>query len=53
MGAIEAAGFQDRVFHRAGHGMDIKGHEFPDDMAFLERPLLENEVCFCEPGLYI
>jgi Xaa-Pro aminopeptidase len=33
--------------------MGIKGHEFPDDMAFLERPLLENEVYSCEPGIYI
>jgi Xaa-Pro aminopeptidase len=53
MSAIEAAGFQDCVFHRTGHGMGIKGHEFPDDMAFLERPLMENEVYSCEPGIYI
>ena len=51
--AIEAAGFADCIFHRTGHGMGIKGHEFPDDMAYLERPLMENEVYSCEPGVYV
>lgn len=51
--AIERAGFADHIFHRTGHGVGLKGHEYPDDMAFLERPLLENEVYSCEPGIYI
>jgi Xaa-Pro aminopeptidase len=51
--AIEQAGFADCVFHRTGHGMGLKGHEYPDDMAFLERPLMENEVYSCEPGIYV
>lgn len=51
--AIEKAGFADNIFHRTGHGVGLKGHEYPDDMAFLERPLLENEVYSCEPGVYI
>ncbi len=51
--AIEQAGFADAIFHRTGHGVGMKGHEFPDDMAFLERPLMENEVYSCEPGIYL
>lgn len=51
--AIEAAGFADHVFHRTGHGIGMKGHEYPDNMAYLERPLLENEVYSCEPGIYV
>ncbi|MGY6411673.1 MAG: M24 family metallopeptidase [Alkalilacustris sp.] len=51
--AIEQAGFADCIFHRTGHGVGMKGHEYPDDMAFLERPLMENEVYSCEPGIYI
>lgn len=33
--------------------MGIAGHEFPEDMAFNYRPLMENEVYSCEPGVYI
>ena len=51
--AIEQAGFADCIFHRTGHGVGMKGHEYPDDMAFLERPFMENEVYSCEPGIYI
>ena len=51
--AIEAAGFADHVFHRTGHGIGMKGHEYPDDMAYLERPFLEREVYSCEPGIYV
>ncbi len=50
---IEAAGFGDNIFHRTGHGMGIEGHEFPADVAFNYRPLKENEVWSCEPGVYI
>ncbi len=50
---IEQHGFGDHIFHRTGHGMGIAGHEFPEDMAFNYRPLMENEVYSCEPGVYI
>ncbi|MGH2559730.1 MAG: M24 family metallopeptidase, partial [Thermomicrobiales bacterium] len=41
------------IMHRTGHGMGIAGHEFPEDMPFLHRPYMENEVYSCEPGIYI
>lgn len=50
---IERHGFSDHIMHRTGHGMGIAGHEFPEDMAFNYRPLMENEVYSCEPGVYI
>ncbi len=50
---IEQHGFGDHIFHRTGHGMGIAGHEFPEDMAFNYRPLMENEVYSCEPGVYV
>jgi Xaa-Pro aminopeptidase len=33
--------------------MGIIGHEYPDDMAFNHRPLLDNEVYSAEPGIYV
>lgn len=50
---IERGGFGDNIFHRTGHGIGIEGHEFPADVAFNYRPLKENEVWSCEPGIYI
>jgi Xaa-Pro aminopeptidase len=50
---IDQHGFADHIMHRTGHGMGIAGHEFPEDMAFNYRPLMEDEVYSCEPGVYI
>lgn len=50
---IEQGGFGDNIFHRTGHGIGIEGHDFPADVAFNYRPLKENEVWSCEPGVYI
>ena len=50
---IEQAGCGQYVRHRTGHGMGIIGHEYPDDMAFNHRALLDNEVYSAEPGLYV
>jgi Xaa-Pro aminopeptidase len=50
---IEAAGFGANILHRTGHGMGTLGHEFPDDTAFVHRPLLSGEVYSCEPGIYL
>jgi Xaa-Pro aminopeptidase len=41
------------VFHRAGHGIGLRGHDLPEDMAFNERPLREGEVYTIEPGIYL
>ena len=53
LAVIERAGFGSHVLHRTGHGIGVMGHEFPEDMAFNTRPLLEGEVYSAEPGLYV
>lgn len=50
---IEKAGYGGLIRHRTGHGMGTLGHEFPEDMAFNHRPLLEREVYSAEPGIYL
>ncbi len=50
---FERRGFGDRIIHRTGHGIGLAGHEYPDDIAFNHRPLLEHEVFSCEPGIYL
>ncbi len=50
---IERAGCGALIRHRTGHGMGTLGHEFPEDMAFNHRSLLEREVYSAEPGLYV
>ncbi|HYM68618.1 MAG TPA: Xaa-Pro peptidase family protein [bacterium] len=50
---FEQRGYGDRIVHRTGHGIGLAGHEFPDDIAFNFRPLVENEVFSCEPGIYL
>lgn len=49
---IEKAGFGDFIKHRTGHAIGIVHHEYPEDMAFNHRPLLDNEVYSAEPGVY-
>lgn len=49
---FERGGVAELVRHRTGHGMGTEGHEFPEDMPFNTRPLLEREVYSAEPGLY-
>ncbi|MER9291549.1 Xaa-Pro peptidase family protein [Mesorhizobium sp. M0510] len=50
---IEKAGLGEHINHRTGHGMGVLCHEFPEDMAFSHRPLLQNEVYSVEPGIYV
>lgn len=50
---IERAGFAHCIRHRTGHAIGIVHHEYPEDMAFSQRPLLDNEVYSAEPGLYV
>ena len=50
---IERGGCAQYIRHRTGHGMGVLGHEYPEDMAFNHRPLLENEVYSAEPGIYV
>ncbi|MGO4812018.1 M24 family metallopeptidase [Cupriavidus sp. 2MCAB6] len=49
---IEQAGFGDYIRHRTGHAIGIIHHEYPEDMAFCHRPLLDDEVYSAEPGIY-
>jgi Xaa-Pro aminopeptidase len=49
----EEAGFAEYINHRTGHGIGIAGHEFPEDMPYLQRPFKGNEVFSSEPGIYI
>ncbi len=50
---IEKAGFAEYIKHRTGHAIGVIHHEYPEDMAFSCRPLLDNEVYSAEPGLYV
>lgn len=49
---FEAAGVSNLIRHRTGHGMGLECHEYPEDMAFNTRPLMEREVYSAEPGIY-
>jgi Xaa-Pro aminopeptidase len=53
LAVIERHGFAEHVFHRAGHGIGLRGHDLPEDMAFNERPLRAGEVYTIEPGIYL
>ena len=50
---IEAGGFAEHIHHRSGHGIGLRGHDHPADIAFNHRPLIANEVYTIEPGIYI
>ncbi len=50
---IEQAGYGAEIRHRTGHGMGLIGHEYPEDMAFNDRPLMAGEVYSAEPGIYL
>ena len=50
---IEKAGYAQHMLHRTGHAIGIQHHEYPEDMAFNLRPLLDNEVYSAEPGIFV
>ncbi|MEZ5657988.1 MAG: Xaa-Pro peptidase family protein [Burkholderiaceae bacterium] len=50
---IERAGLGAHIRHRAGHAIGVIHHEYPEDMAFNARALLDNEVYSAEPGVYV
>ena len=47
------AGHYKYLVHRAGHGIGITTHEYPEDVPFNPRSIQENEVFSHEPGLYV
>ena len=53
LAVFERHGYESNVFHRAGHGIGLRGHDRPADMAFDERPLRAGEVYTIEPGIYL
>jgi len=53
LSVIERHGYLGHVRHRAGHGIGLRGHDLPEDMAFNERPLRTGEVYTIEPGIYL
>lgn len=50
---IALGGHGRHVLHRTGHGIGVGTHEFPEDMAFDGRALLDREVLVVEPGIYV
>lgn len=53
LSVIERHGYLGHVHHRAGHGIGLRGHDLPEDMAFNEAPLRAGEVYTIEPGIYL
>lgn len=53
LAVIERHGYADHVYHRTGHGIGLRGHDLPADMAFNETPLRAGEVYTIEPGIYL
>jgi len=50
---IAAAGVDEYVLHRTGHGIGVATHEYPEDMSISFRPMLADEVMIVEPGIYV
>lgn len=50
---VEKAGFAEFFRLRAGHGIGVMMHDFPEDLPLADRPLEEGEAYAVEPGLYI
>jgi Xaa-Pro aminopeptidase len=47
------ASFDRHLAHRAGHGIGVATHEFPEDIPINPRPIEQDEVFSLEPGLYV
>jgi Xaa-Pro aminopeptidase len=50
---FERAGYAEQFFLRAGHGIGVVQHDFPVDVPFDDRALLERETYAIEPALNI
>ncbi|HXA37487.1 MAG TPA: Xaa-Pro peptidase family protein [Phenylobacterium sp.] len=50
---IERAGHGAHCRLRAGHGIGVIMHDFPEDLPFADRPLQAGELYSIEPGIYI
>jgi Xaa-Pro aminopeptidase len=49
---FERAGVAELICHRTGHGLGLRGHDFPVDMSFNDALLQERMVFSVEPGIY-
>lgn len=50
---FDAHGLGEHLRLRAGHGIGIVIHDYPEDLPFEERPLNQDEVLVAEPSLFI
>jgi Xaa-Pro dipeptidase len=50
---FERAGYGAQFILHAGHGIGVIQHDFPVDLPFDGRTLLENETYAIEPSLYV
>lgn len=50
---IERAGFAEHSRLRSGHGIGVVIHDYPEDLPFNTRALLERETYAIEPGIYL
>lgn len=50
---IERYGFGEYFGHGLGHGVGLQVHEPPQVNKRGDKPLKENSVVTCEPGIYI
>ncbi len=50
---IQRAGFDQLFRLRAGHGIGVVMHDFPHNLPFEQRSLVEGETYVVEPGLYL
>jgi Xaa-Pro aminopeptidase len=50
---IEAEGYGEAFFHRAGHGIGLEGHEDPYIIGGNDEPLREGMAFSVEPGIYL
>lgn len=52
LNALRAAGLEDAIRHRIGHGMGVEGHEAPWLAPGDATPTAPGMVFSCEPGVY-
>jgi Xaa-Pro aminopeptidase len=50
---FDRAGFGEHLRLRAGHGIGVVMHDFPENVPFDRRLLVEHETYVVEPGLYV
>jgi Xaa-Pro aminopeptidase len=49
---LDRAGLGEQLLLRAGHAIGVVMHDFPENVPFDDRPLLEQETYVVEPAIY-